>query len=90
MLSPSGMIRAAASTGATKVRVPMRAKTTAEVRKNIFAGTRFGGPGESWSLAGLEDREQSGVFIQEFLALRGLAFNIVAYLSWGTTVPGES
>lgn len=38
MLSPSGMILAAALTGATKVlSAPMRAKTMAEVRMNIFA-----------------------------------------------------
>lgn len=38
MLSPSGMILAAALTGATKVlSAPMRAKTMAEVRMNILA-----------------------------------------------------
>lgn len=70
MLSPNGMIRAAASTGATKVKVPMRAKITAEVRKNIFAGAILARPGESWSLAELEDPDQGGVLIQEFVALR--------------------
>lgn len=70
MLSPNGMIRAAASTGATKVKVPMRAKTTAEVRKNIFTGVILVGPGESWGLAGLEDPDKGGVLIQEFLALK--------------------
>lgn len=104
MLSPRGMIRAAASTGATKVlRAPMRAKTTVEVRMNIFAGARLG---PEVNLGGSEPKRCSSTFLYKNFrtrereeepsvqvpSVRGRGFfpRIVICLWWGTTVPGES
>lgn len=81
MLSPSGMILAAASTGATKVlSAPIRAKTTVEVRMNILA---CGWTGRIFESSWRTRAVFLAVLIQQFPAPidpgpPGLYFHIVA------------